>query len=59
MSNVQNINGCLDNSLVNTLQEAVEHAVSVPKPNKNTDLHLAVVPVGDLRKVITILRTIT
>ena len=55
MSNVRNLKEFSTGALQTKLQEAVDNAVNVPNPNENTDLHLALVNVGDLRTVISLL----
>jgi hypothetical protein len=55
MSNVRSLKDFSTGALQAKLQEAVDNAVNVPDPNENTDLHLALVPVGDLRTIITLL----
>jgi hypothetical protein len=55
MDNVQNLKDFSTGTLVEKLQAAVSKAVNVPEPNENTDLHLALVPVGDLKTIIALL----
>jgi len=55
MSKVRNLKEFSTGALQAKLQEAVDNAVNVPNPNENTDLHLALVNVGDLRTVIALL----
>lgn len=55
MDNVQNLKDFSTGTLAEKLQAAVEKAVNVPEPNENTDLHLALVNVGDLRTIISLL----
>lgn len=54
-SNVQDLKEFSTTTLVEKLQAAVENAVNVPQPNENKDLHLALVSVGDLRTIISLL----
>lgn len=55
MSTVRNLKDFSTGVLAEKLQKAVDDAVNVPDPNENTDLHLALVNVGDLRTVISLL----
>jgi len=55
MSNVRSLKDFSTGVLAEKLQKAVDDAVNVPQPNENTDLHLAMVNVGDLRTVISLL----
>ncbi len=53
MDNVQNIKDYSPEALIRNFQKAIEHAINVPQPNENTDSHLALVNVGDLKAAIS------
>ncbi len=53
MGNVQNIKDYSTADLIRNFQKAIENAINVPQPNENTDLHLALVNVGDLKAAIS------
>jgi len=55
MSNVRSLKEFSTGALVEKLQTAVNNAVNVPNPNEDTDKHLALVKVGDLKTVIALL----